>query len=647
MQTARFLISIAALSFALASSASGQDVSPARTVSDEANGVSQQVPARPSTDGAAVQTSSEVPAAEGANAASARQEVGSSSAAEVNTTVQDAAKRGAATAIQAEAAASNQESKETAAPLVTSTDAGAEVAAPAQSVAPGTEQASMAPAPVVVVEPIGPEVVQRAVAMADKSVHPDDLAGLKAYYAAFPGKPLWIQERGLSARARALMAEIGRADSWGLRARDYRLPAGDVGPDRETLSAAEARLTLAALAYARHAKGGRYDPKRLSIAIDRDPPVNRPETLLAELASADAPDRYLRGLHPQHEQFQRLRKLYVALKAGQGPVSAAAKEERAEEETANKSNKRKRKKAVAKPETVSAERVLMNMEQWRWMPETLGSLHIAANIPEFMVRVVKNGQVIHSERMIAGEVDKQTPIFSQDMQSVVFHPGWGVPNSIKVKELLPGLLRGRDTLSRSGLKATYKGRPVDPTTIDWRTTDIRNLTVIQPPGRSNVLGVVKFQFPNKNDIYMHDTPTKHLFNSKVRAFSHGCMRIRNPVKLAEVVFAETAGWSPARVASLIKNGPMDNRIPLQRKIPVHVTSFTVTVDQDGKPHAFSDIYGHEKRIGLALDGKFHLIQKKVVNLSAARAEVLSRAGGGQSFRRRDDDWMRNVFPGFN
>ena len=172
---------------------------------------------------------------------------------------------------------------------------------------------------------------------------------------------------------------------------------------------------------------------------------------------------------------------------------------------------------------------------WRWMPADLGATYLMVNVPEFQFRLVRNGEVVHTERVITGKAETQTPIFSDMMETVVFKPTWNVPDSIKVKELLPALARNPAALSRQGLKVSYKGQEVDPTQIDWATTDIRALHVFQPPSGDNALGIVKFLFPNKHAVYLHDTPTKALFNQTRRTFSHGCIRVRNPVNATSAV----------------------------------------------------------------------------------------------------------------
>ena len=272
---------------------------------------------------------------------------------------------------------------------------------------------------------------------------------------------------------------------------------------------------------------------------------------------------------------------------------------------------------AAKPDPKKdVERIILSMERWRWMPQDLGSTYVWDNIPEYMTRVIKNGQVIHQEKIIVGKTNTQTPIFSARMQFIIFHPDWGVPDSIKVKEILPYLRRpaqdsffgfgggGADTrvLQRHNLKVTMNGRSVDASQVDWSSVDIRQFQFTQPPGGSNVLGVVKFRFPNRHDVYMHDTPQRELFATKTRTYSHGCVRVHNPQRLAEVLLGEDQGMTPDQVANLIKGGTK-TEITLKNQFPVHVGYFTAVADASGKLETFPDIYGHDGRLTLALSGK--------------------------------------------
>ena len=319
----------------------------------------------------------------------------------------------------------------------------------------------------------------------------------------------------------------------------------------------------------------------------------------------------MRDLHPKHDQFKKLRIAYLdALEREKNGLTIEPAPAIEELDGKKKKKRRAKRKKRRKPKTKLSKRLLYNMEMWRWMPLDLGDKYVQANVPEYKVRVVKNHRIIHEERIVTGKVQNKTPIFSDHMETVVFHPFWGVPNSIKVKEILPSLVRGGNVLQKQNLKISYGGRPVDPASVDWTRTDIRNFHVYQPPGRRNALGIVKFLFPNKHAVYMHDTPSKHLFKRRKRAYSHGCMRVRNPLKLAEVVLGADKGWNRLKINSLVRSGPKNNQVALNKKVPVHVTYFTAHINEAGKPVLYNDIYGHEKRIQMGMDGKAHLIVKR-------------------------------------
>jgi len=475
----------------------------------------------------------------------------------------------------------------------------------------------------------------------DKSIDKADVAALKTYYGAPEVRPVWVKADGMTDRAGAAMREIGAADEWGLSASAYDLPAAALGTTVEARAEAELTLSRAILLYARHARGGRMDPTDLSYNIDRQPPLLEPLKVLADAASTPEVGTYLRKLHPQHPQFELLRQKYLEARRAE---SAGVKEAVAEEPAGAPQTKGKAsaKTKPARPEAKLAQRLLYNMEMWRWMPEDLGDVHVVSNIPEFMVRVVKSDAVVHEERIIIGKIANQTPIFSDMMEHIVFHPFWGVPDSIKVKEIWPSLLGNGSAIHKNGLRIQRGGRDIDPSSVNWSTTDIRQFHVYQPPGSSNVLGVVKFMFPNKHQVYMHDTPTKNLFNSQQRTFSHGCMRVRDPVRLAEVLLEQDKGWQPARVAALVKGGPQNNHVYMDRKIPVHVTYFTAVVDKEGNLKTFPDVYGHEPKIKMGIEGKAHLIVKTKPSLTPPDAvSRLSEAKPSGS----NPDWMKKVFGG--
>ena len=480
--------------------------------------------------------------------------------------------------------------------------------------------------------------------VADKA----DRTALKQFYEERQNEPVWVTPTGFSPAAMAVLAEIARADAWGLDASVFRLPALTQGAEltREQRAVAEVALSLAVLEYARHARGGRTNPLTLSRNLDRKPQLLDPRSVIEAAASTDSPNAYLRALHPQHPQFERLRQAYLSLKRSDPPLV----EQVVHTKGKGSKGKSKKKRTVAKAPTGSNLRTLLvNMEQWRWMPEDLGSFYVWVNIPEYTVRVVKAERVIHSERVVVGRASTQTPVFSHEMEQVIFHPYWGVPDSIKTNELLPSLARGNiGVLERQNLRISYRGRDINPASVDWTKADMRKFHVYQPPGSGNALGIVKFRFPNKHDVYMHDTPSKSLFNESARAFSHGCMRVRDPLKLAELVLAEDRGWTAGRVTAAVQRGPKDNQINLTTKVPVHMTYFTAWVEDDGKLRIYGDVYGHENRIALGVAGKAHLIKQERPLTPAPparrkRERVAPPEQTAFTNSRITKGWMRGVF----
>jgi murein L,D-transpeptidase YcbB/YkuD len=517
--------------------------------------------------------------------------------------------------------------------------------------------------------------------------HQKDRDALWMFYAG-RSEPVWVSKTGWTPKAKAVIDELNRADDWGLDAADFEIPAlpTDTEPSQplsqEKLADAETDLSLAVMKYARYARGGRIaDPtSQLSTYLDRKPQVRPPFLVMTAIAADDAPDSVLRKLNPQHEQFARLRQLYLdrrdsaastvvdipsssKLKPGTTHPNIALVRERLRVpaagedgnfyddrlvdavkhfqtkhgiEPANGVINTKTRRALNEGQSVSLAALLANMEQWRWMPDDLGETYVWVNIPEYMVRVVKDGQVIHSERVIVGEVDKQTPIFSEDLKTIYFHPRWNVPESIKVNEIGPAIARGR----RRDMVVMRNGKVIKPSSVNWYKADIRNYDVFQPSGPGNALGLMKFTFPNKHAVYLHDTQSKGLFSSEQRTFSHGCVRVRNPQRLAEVLLSSDKGWTPDDVAKLVKvkGEPTENAVDLDKHIPVHITYFTAEVDADGEVNTQSDVYGHEKRITQALKGKWNDIDKGADHL--AQQEMARRLDDTSSAKRSNQAGRR-------
>ena len=451
-----------------------------------------------------------------------------------------------------------------------------------------------------------------------------DLEAMKVYYADPAAQRIWTSAAGITPRAEAVLGALQRADDWGLDASAFALPTlprANALP--ETLVEAEISIGLAALKYARHARGGRLDPPSLSKTIDMRPRLFEPKSVLEALAVAPAADAYLEQLNPRHAGFQALK----------GALAKTRTEAGSRTDSDAKTAKSGRLAG-----SDAERRILTNMERWRWLPDDLGAFYVWDNVPEQLTRIVHDGKVVQKERIVVGKADTPTPIFSAPMRFVIFHPSWGVPEGIKSNELGPMLKRAQSNssgwffsdndgasraLRRHELKVFQGGREVNPDRVNWSSVDIRQFSFQQPPSGRNVLGVVKFRFPNKFDVYMHDTSERHLFSRSPRTFSHGCMRVENPVKFAETILAYDKGWGRDRIQQMISRGGTTD-VTLDKSVPVHIVYFTASVDEDGKLHTFPDVYGVDSRVASALAGRS-------VVLASARSEP--EAGAGASPKR--------------
>jgi murein L,D-transpeptidase YcbB/YkuD len=432
-------------------------------------------------------------------------------------------------------------------------------------------------APTVPADPII-AVIQAKLADANlrKGAEAADLAALEAFYAARSGPPVWVTPMGFSAKAQAVIDEIGKAEDWGLVASAFQLPpAGALTDDADEQAVAEIKLQLAILKYARYARGGRVNPGSISSIVDQDPPLRDPKIVLAEISVSATPDDYLQSLHPKHPQFQNLRQALLKARGADG---------------------------AKKPADI--QRILINMERWRWMPENLGSIYVQDNVPEYMLYVVKDGKTVHADKIVVGLLRYATPIFSADMTSIVFNPEWTVPPTIVRENLLPNLrgggwFGGGSVLRDHDLKVKYNGRVVDPGSINWSSVNMGSIAFVQAPGPTNVLGKLKFVYPNKHMVYMHDTIKRGLFKPAMRAEGHNCIRMERPAKLAEILLAADKGWDTKKVQDLLDKG-YDSAVSLDHPVPVHTTYFTAVADADGKLTTFGDVYGLDKKLAPVL-----------------------------------------------
>lgn len=501
--------------------------------------------------------------------------------------------------------------------------------------APGPLQAiqSLVPAPempkLVIDLPPGLEfaadiAAQAAEAVAVRRLGERERGEIIAAYQANENRPFWIDGKGWTAAGKRIVAQLEHAADDGLRPTDYALPVFELS-DKAQLAAADVRLSALAVLYARDARGGRLDPRRLSKLITPTLYLPSATEVLSELAGAPDAGALLAAYNPPHEQYRRLKAKLAELREhlddtplvripagptlklgmrdervplvrarlGLGPSDdsvfdrstslALADFQKKAGLPANGILSARTIAALGKPATAQGEEdIIAQMERWRWLPPDLGAKHIMVNVPEMRVRVIRDGQVIHEARAIIGKPDSATPIFSHKMDHVIVNPSWYVPPSILKKEFLPGLAADPDYAAKRGYIVT-------------RTK--HGISVRQPPGERNALGWIKFMFPNEHAVYLHDTPNRRLFAAAKRAFSHGCVRVDNPFALADQVLGPE--WTSERLKKLIGKG--ERRINLPEPLPIHLVYNTIVVGADGHITRFDDVYGFHRLVRQALE----------------------------------------------
>ena len=493
----------------------------------------------------------------------------------------------------------------------------------------------------------------------DLRTEKDVAKALADYYTANPDF-IWVSGFDPNQRAREAIRALGDADSFGLTAAEYAVtvpPAGyslDNTAERlRELIRFEMALSARVLRYVRDAQGGRLDPNRLSGYHDFPAkPVDLVATLKA-LSRTQEVRTYLESRHPQNPEFQALRVELEALRAsaeneivvdaklllkpGQSSpelpkvLSIIARD--LDDETGGEYGetlarlasselyveelvpavKAAQQRAGLKPDgvigprTVAAlvgtskadrlDKVLIALEQLRWLPSDLGSPRVFVNQPAFTASFIVGNEPKLSMRVVVGKPSNQTSFFYDEIEQVDYNPYWGVPQSIIVNEMLPRLRGDPGYLDRAGYEVTdASGRRIPSSSINWGAYGSKvPYNVRQTPSEANALGELKILFPNKHAIYMHDTPSKSLFERETRAFSHGCIRLQNPRGMAAAVL----GTSVDYIAQKLKQGHSSEK--LARKIPVYVSYFTAWPGADGRVEYFADVYDRDARVLKAIE----------------------------------------------
>jgi len=249
----------------------------------------------------------------------------------------------------------------------------------------------------------------------------------------------------------------------------------------------------------------------------------------------------------------------------------------------------------------------LNLERWRWLPQNLGNPYILVNIAGYGLEVVENEAPVLTMKIVVGTAYQKTPVFSGKMAYVEMNPYWNVPHSIATEESLGKIRKNPEFFAKENMRvftAGQNGEEVSPATIDWSQLSENNFPyrLRQEPGPRNPLGRIKFMFPNKHSVYLHDTSDPHLFKKERRGFSHGCIRIEKPMDMAEFVMRGSKDWSREKVAAVLKTKETTVAY-LPKPIPVHILYFTAWGNGDGTVHFLEDIYRRDVRLEKALQPK--------------------------------------------
>jgi murein L,D-transpeptidase YcbB/YkuD len=487
---------------------------------------------------------------------------------------------------------------------------------------------------------------------------------LEGFYRSRQMGPLWVAEAGASERAKELSRLLSAADLDALDPDDYGTAAIDalLGATRpDFLADLEVRLSLGLMQFAADLGQGRItphisDPKLFVFRED----IDKAE-VIAAAAQADDLAAFVHGYRPQTPRYDRLKAAlarYRAMAAEGGwqpiPEGPTLKPDMTDPRVALLRARLKLWGDLADeddraltggdpglydaamveavkamqyrlgldtdgaigPKTLAAlnlpveariDQMILNLERRRWMPDDLGQRYVFVNLADFELKVVHEPKTIWDTRVVVGKPYHKTPVFSHKMTYLELNPYWNVPPSIARDELLGKIQKDANYLRDNNftLFSDWSGKAsvVDPASVDWGRMTKANFShkIRQGSGDGNALGRVKFMFPNRFNVYLHDTPSKALFDRAERSFSHGCIRVQDPLTFAEIVLAGTKGWTREKIDGTVETSKR-TVVSLAEPLPVHISYLTAWVNKDGSVNFRKDIYGRDALLAEALLG---------------------------------------------
>jgi len=476
--------------------------------------------------------------------------------------------------------------------------------------------------------------------------------GIQGFYQGRVFQPLWVSEQGLNPHGEMLLAAFERAGDHALDPQDY---APDrlrdlAGAARDTAALAELEVAISNtfVIYANHLTAGRVKPNEVNRSLNLFPKAPDPSVVLEYVESSEDFATAIDGLSPNTPNYARLKTAladYRAKEAAGGftpvpegetlkPGMTDARLDTLRQRLAEQDlfSPGSHSGAVYDGALVEAVKLFqerhglevdgiigkatlaeinvpistrigqmeLNMERRRWMPDDLGPRYVFVNLADQNLKVVEDDKTVHTTRVVVGKPFHATPVFSDEMTYAEVNPYWTVPYSIATTEYLPMLQRDPGALQGKNIRVFSGNREIDPWSVAWSSYSRASFpfTLRQDPGEGNALGRIKFMFPNKFNIYIHDTPSKSLFSRAQRSFSHGCIRAEAPFDLGEALLGPD-GWTKAKLETVRDSGER-RVIKLSKPLPVHLTYLTAWVNKDGSVHFRSDIYERDKVLAKAI-----------------------------------------------
>ncbi len=491
-----------------------------------------------------------------------------------------------------------------------------------------------------------------------------DRAALEAVYAPRQYAPLWTS----AAKVNAISKTLAAATQHGLNPADYHIDA-ILAQTEAGGTQLELLLTDALMRYASDVRVGQVSPRQVKGFRYTTPQVMDPVTVVLGAAEAEDIEAYLAGIPPKSPVYRGLvlvlAKLRLIEATGGWPTVSDGRKLEPGDTSARVVELRKRLAATGElgeaqlnedtvydsalanavkvyqarnglepdavvgagtramlniPVEYRIKQTIANMERMRWQADNLGDRYVYVNVPAYHLIAASNGEINLSMKVVVGRPQRATPIFNDNIRMVEFNPDWHVPPTIAREDVLPHLVENPlYALEHKNVRMYQNGVEIDPTTVDWTTANIRDYRLRAPPGPRNPLGTVKFLFPNRFDVYLHDTSEPGLFTKNDRALSSGCVRVADPAAMANWLLGpDQANWTNERRERILAS-ERQTRLIMKTPVPVYLAYITAWLGEDQTPAFRPDIYKLDDELIKAIETAAAKPRRLIVSMVRANA----------------------------